>query len=504
MNATMSASFPFAELAALNVTITDLVADSREVKVGDTFVAFPGMKSDGRRHIAAAIAQGANAVIYEAEDFEWDEHWQVPHLAIAGLRGQSGELADHIYGQPTEKLWMVGVTGTNGKTSTTHWIAQVLSEIGRRCAVIGTLGNGYSDALQATANTTPEAIQVHKLCAEYLHGGAQAVAMEVSSHALDQGRIDGVHFDVALLTNLSRDHLDYHGDMESYAASKRKFFNVRTLRYVVLNLDDATGAAWAESLRNEGVEVVAYGLSDAALQRAQQLGLRMVYGHLLQMTDSGLSLGVHSSWGTARLESHLVGRFNAENLLGVLAVLLVSNIELAVAVESLAHVQAVAGRMQRLGGKAQPNVIVDYAHTPDALEKVLQTLREMMQTTGGNLICVFGCGGNRDQGKRPLMGQVAVRLADRSIVTSDNPRDEDPQEIIDQIIIGMRDDKYSVIVDRAAAIYHAIAHAQPGDTVLIAGKGHEQYQEVGGVKHAFSDSEVAQHALQHWPLEVRP
>ena len=504
MNATMSASFPFAELAALNVTITDLVADSREVKIGDTFVAFPGMKSDGRRHIAAAIAQGANAVIYEAEDFEWDEHWQVPHLAIAGLRGQSGELADHIYSQPTEKLWMVGVTGTNGKTSTTHWIAQVLSEIGRRCAVIGTLGNGYSDALQATANTTPEAIQVHKLCAEYLHGGAQAVAMEVSSHALDQGRIDGVHFDVALLTNLSRDHLDYHGDMESYAASKRKFFNVRTLRYVVLNLDDVTGAAWAESLRNEDVEVVAYGLSDAALQRAQQLGLRMVYGHLLQMTDSGLSLGVHSSWGTARLESHLVGRFNAENLLGVLAVLLVSNIELAVAVESLAHVQAVSGRMQRLGGKAQPNVIVDYAHTPDALEKVLQTLREMMQTTGGNLICVFGCGGNRDQGKRPLMGQVAVRLADRSIVTSDNPRDEDPQEIIDQIIIGMRDDKHSVIVDRAAAIYHAIAHAQPGDTVLIAGKGHEQYQEVGGVKHAFSDTEVAQHALQHWPLEVRP
>lgn len=504
MNATMSANFPFARLAALNVTITDLVADSREVKVGDTFVAFPGMKSDGRRHIAAAIAQGANAVIYEAEDFEWDQHWQVPHLAITGLRSQSGELADRIYGQPTEKLWMVGVTGTNGKTSTTHWIAQVLSEIDRRCAVIGTLGNGYSGALQATANTTPEAIQVHKLCAEYLQGGAQAVAMEVSSHALDQGRIDGVHFDVALLTNLSRDHLDYHGDMESYAASKRKFFNVRTLRYVVLNLDDVTGAAWAESLRNEGVEVVAYGLSDAALQRAQQLGLRMVYGHLLQMTDSGLSLGVHSSWGTARLESHLVGRFNAENLLGVLAVLLVSNIELAVAVESLAHVQAVAGRMQRLGGKAQPNVIVDYAHTPDALEKVLQTLREMMQTTGGNLICVFGCGGNRDQGKRPLMGQVAVRLADRSIVTSDNPRDEDPQAIIDQIIVGMRDDKHSVIVDRAAAIYHAIAHAQPGDTVLIAGKGHEQYQEVGGVKHAFSDSEVAQHALQHWPLEVRP
>jgi UDP-N-acetylmuramoyl-L-alanyl-D-glutamate--2,6-diaminopimelate ligase len=504
MNLKTNTGFPFESLATLCVTITRLVTDSRNVQAGDTFVAFPGVKNDGRRYIAAAIAQGANAVIYEAADFVWEAQWQVPHLAVEGLRGQTGALADGVYGKPTEKLWMVGVTGTNGKTSTTHWIAQALNNADKRCAVIGTLGNGYSGALQATANTTPEAIQVHKLCAEYLQGGAQAVAMEVSSHALDQGRIDGVHFDVALLTNLSRDHLDYHGDMESYAASKRKFFAVPTLRYVVLNLDDLTGADWAESLRKEGVEVVGYGLSDAALQRAQQLGLRMVYGHLLQMTDSGLSLGIHSSWGTARLESHLVGRFNAENLLGVLAVLLVSDLKLSVAIESLAHVQAVAGRMQRLGGKAQPNVIVDYAHTPDALEKVLQTLREMMQTTGGNLICVFGCGGNRDSGKRPLMGQVAARLADRSIVTSDNPRGEDPQAIIDQIIVGMRDDKHSVIADRAAAIYHAIAHAQPGDTVLIAGKGHEQYQEVGGVKYAFSDSEIAQHALQHWPLEVRP
>jgi len=505
MNTTaiLQTSFPHSQLAALQVPITQLVTDSRMIKAGDTFVAFPGEKNDGRKHIAAAIAQGANAVIYEASDFVWDANWQVPHLAVQDLRRKSGDLADAVYGKPTEKLWMVGVTGTNGKTSTTHWIAQALSDAQRRCALIGTLGNGRLGALQETANTTPEAIQVHKLCAEYLHDGAQAVAMEVSSHALDQGRIDGVRFDVALLTNLSRDHLDYHGDMANYAASKRKFFDVTTLRYAVLNLDDETGSAWAESLQKDGVEVVAYGLSDAALQRAQHLQLRMVYGHLLQMTDSGLSLGIHSSWGTARLESHLVGRFNAENLLGVLAVLLVSEIALEDAVDSLSRVQAVAGRMQRLGGKALPTVIVDYAHTPDALEKVLQTLREMMQSKGGNLVCVFGCGGNRDSGKRPLMGKVAARLADRSIVTSDNPRDEDPASIIDQITAGMRDDKHRVIADRAAAIYHAIAHAQPGDTVLIAGKGHEQYQEVAGVRHAFSDIEVAQRALQHWPLEVR-
>ncbi|MGB7649957.1 MAG: UDP-N-acetylmuramoyl-L-alanyl-D-glutamate--2,6-diaminopimelate ligase, partial [Gallionella sp.] len=374
----------------------------------------------------------------------------------------------------------------------------------KKCALIGTLGNGFADALQATANTTPEAIRVHKLCADYLHDGAQAVAMEVSSHALDQGRINGVHFDVALLTNLSRDHLDYHGDMESYAASKRKFFDVQSLRYVVLNLDDATGVEWAQALRKTGVEVIGYGLSDAALQHAQALSLRMVYGHLLAMTESGLQLTVHSTWGTAQFHSHLVGRFNAENLLGVLAVLLVSGIALNAAVESLANVRAVAGRMQRLGGKAQPTVIVDYAHTPDALEKVLQTLREMTVATSGNVVCVFGCGGNRDHGKRPMMGRVAEQFADRCIVTSDNPRDENQADIVAQITAGMQGKKHRVMLDRAAAIQHAIAHAQPGDTVLIAGKGHEDYQEIHGVKHPFSDVQVAQVALQQWPLAVRP
>jgi UDP-N-acetylmuramoyl-L-alanyl-D-glutamate--2,6-diaminopimelate ligase len=496
-------AFPFDRLAALNVRITRLVADSRLIQSGDIFVAYRGEKNDGRLYIAAAITQGANAVIYEAENFVWNATWEVPHLAVEDLRTQAGELADVVYGKATEKLWMVGVTGTNGKTSTTHWIAQALNDAAKKCALIGTLGNGFFDALQTTANTTPEAIQVHKLCADYLQAGAQAVAMEVSSHALDQGRISGVHFDVALLTNLSRDHLDYHGDMERYAASKRKFFDVQSLRYVVLNLDDATGAEWAAALRKDGVEVIGYGLSDAALKRAQILGLRMIYGHVAAMTESGLEIVVHSTWGTARLRSHLVGRFNAENLLGVLAVLLVSGIALNDAVDSLANVQAVAGRMQRLGGKSLPTVIVDYAHTPDALEKVLQTLREMTAVRGGNLVCVFGCGGNRDNGKRPMMGKVAEQLADRCIVTSDNPRDENPAEIVAQITLGMTGNNHRVIIDREAAINHAIAHAQPGDTVLIAGKGHEDYQEIHGVKHDFSDVQVAQRALQSWPMEVR-
>lgn len=496
-------SFPFERLSALNLRIARLVTDSRAIQAGDTFVAYRGEHSDGRLYIASAIKNGANAVIHEAENFAWDDAWPVPHLAVENLRDCVGELADKVVGGATEKLWMVGVTGTNGKTSTSHWIAQAFNDADKKCALIGTLGNGFADALQATANTTPEAIRVHTLCAEYLRAGAQAVAMEVSSHALDQGRISGVHFDVALLTNLSRDHLDYHGDMERYAASKRKFFDVKSLRHLVLNLDDATGAAWAGNLSRDGVEIIAYGLTDAALQRAQQLGLRMVYGHVAAMTENGLEIVVHSTWGTARLRSQLVGRFNAENLLGVLAVLLVSGIALADAVDSLAKVQAVAGRMQRLGGQSLPTVIVDYAHTPDALEKVLQTLREMTAVRGGNLICVFGCGGNRDNGKRPMMGKIAEQLSDRCVVTSDNPRDENPAEIVAQITLGMTGNNHRVVIDREAAINHAIAHAQPGDTILIAGKGHENYQEIRGVKHDFSDVQVASRALQNWPREVR-
>jgi len=326
-----------------------------------------------------------------------------------------------------------GITGTNGKTSTSHWIAHALNDAGKKCALIGTLGNGFlggngfADALQASANTTPDAISVHGLLADYLRADAQAVAMEVSSHALAQGRVNGVRFDVALLTNLSRDHLDYHGDMESYAASKRKLFDWQKLKFAVLNLDDAFGAELAGQLQDAEVEVIGYGLSplsnfppqageraneksakpssDAALQLAERLGLRMVYGDIAQMSGQGLRLDVHSSWGAAALESTLVGRFNAANLLGALAVLLVSGIELGEAVQSLSRVQAVAGRMQRLGGAGQPTVIVDYAHTPDALEKVLLTLREVGASQAGKLICVFGCGGDRDRGKRAMMGR---------------------------------------------------------------------------------------------------
>jgi UDP-N-acetylmuramoyl-L-alanyl-D-glutamate--2,6-diaminopimelate ligase len=492
--------FPLDQLNKLNVTISRLVTDSRAVTLGDTFVAYPGENSDGRRFIEQAIAQGANAVIWEAHGFDWNEEWQVPNLAVTDLRHKAGWLAHAVYGAPSEKLWVVGVTGTNGKTSTSHWIANALADAGRKCALIGTLGNGYPGALQPSANTTPDAIRVHGLFADYLSDGAQSVAMEVSSHALAQGRVNGVHFDVALLTNLSRDHLDYHGDMKSYAASKRKLFDWETLKSVVLNLDDAYGAELATELCGGRAEVVGYGMSDDALKLAERLGIRMVYGHLLGMSGQGLQLEVHSSWGGARLDSALVGRFNAANLLGALAVLLVSDIPLDAAVRSLAKVQPVAGRMQRLGGSAQPTVIVDYAHTPDALEKVLLTLREVSDAAGGRLICVFGCGGDRDRGKRPMMGRVAERFADHCIVTSDNPRSEDPQTIIAEVLAGMEASNHEIVADRAAAIVWAISSASHLDTVLIAGKGHEDYQEIGGVKHPFSDVKIAEFALEKWRI----
>lgn len=488
--------FPLEQLVNLKVPITNLVTDSRTLQLGDTFVACPGEKTDGRQFISDAIEKGANAVIWESQHFVWNEAWQIPNLGVADLRHKTGWLADAIYGSPSENLWLVGITGTNGKTSTCHWVAQALSDNSRQCAMIGTLGNGFAGKLEGSANTTPDAVRVHGLLADYLRDGAQAVAMEVSSHALAQGRVNGVRFDVALHTNLSRDHLDYHGDMESYAASKRKLFEWDRLKYAVLNLDDEFGAKLAEQLRDETVEVIGYGMSDAAMQLAGKLGIRMVYGHLAEMSGHGLQLDVHTSWGGAQLNSALIGRFNAANLLGALAVLLVSGVDLSDAVRSLSKVQAVAGRMQRIGAAQHPTVVVDYAHTPDALEKVLLALREANTQTGSRLICVFGCGGDRDRGKRAMMGKVAERFSDWCIVTSDNPRSEDPQEIIAEIIGGMSSNNHEIIVERAAAIQRAISRAQQIDTVLIAGKGHETYQEIKGVKHPFNDVLVAEQALK--------
>lgn len=487
-----------AKLANLGVKVTRLVTDSRVAQAGDTFLAYVGEHHDGRQFIAQAIAQGVNAVIWEAHGFSWQADWQVPNLAVHDLPHHLGGLADEVYGAPSQKLWMVGVTGTNGKTSTSHWIAQAFTENARKCALIGTLGNGFLGSLAPSANTTPDAIRVHGLLADFLQLQARAVAMEVSSHGLTQGRVHGVRFDVALLTNLSRDHLDYHGDMQRYAASKAKLFHDAQLKFAVLNLDDPFGVLLAEQLQDASVEVIGYGLSDAARQFANQSGLRLVHGNVLSMNGQGFHLDIQSSWGHATLHSHLIGRFNAENLLGVLAVLLVSKIPLQDAIDSLETVEAVSGRMQQLGKTGQPAVIVDYAHTPDALEKVLMTLRETTLASGGKVVCVFGCGGDRDRGKRKMMGSIAEKGADQVILTNDNPRNEVPAEIIAEIARGMHENRHRIVEDRTLAIQQAISAAAANDTVLIAGKGHETYQEIHGVKYPYSDTSVALAALQVW------
>jgi UDP-N-acetylmuramoyl-L-alanyl-D-glutamate--2,6-diaminopimelate ligase len=395
---------------------------------------------------------------------------------------------------------VIGVTGTNGKTTCSQWIAQALERTGRRCAVIGTLGYGLRPPLRPIANTTPDALWLHAQLAEFARRGAQAVAMEVSSIGLDQDRVAGVEFDVALFTNLTRDHLEYHRTMRRYREAKAKLFAWQTLKHAVVNLDDDFGVELARRIRRPGLKVIGYGFgAGRGAQATRVTGANLVTG------ARGVSFDVSTPWGSARVTSAVLGRHNAYNLLGTLAVLLASGVPLKQAVSALAAVKPVPGRLQPLGGGARPLVVVDYAHTPDALEQALTTLRELLESRITNhesrLICVFGCGGERDRGKRPQMGRVAARLADRVVVTSDNPRGENPRDIIEDIIAGARGAARSVAggieieADRRSAILRAVAGARRGDIVLVAGKGHEAYQEIRGARHPFSDAVVAREAL---------
>lgn len=460
-----------------------LTADSRAVRPGDVFLAFPGRVHDGRQHIAGAIAAGAAAVVWEPEGFDWHPEWRAVNHALPGVRAVSAELAAEWWGRPAEALWMIGITGTNGKTSCSHWLAEALTGLGRKTAAIGTLGNGFPGALAGSSHTTPDAVTLQGLLAGFRDAGAAGAAMEVSSHALDQGRIAGVAFDVAVLTNLSRDHLDYHGDMAAYAHAKARLFGWPGLQWAVLNQEDELGQRLLADLRGGRTQTLSYGIDSGDL-RAERL----------ELAASGLRMTVATPWGGGELHAPLIGRFNAMNLLACLGALLASDAPLEQALQALATTRPVAGRMQRLGGAGLPDVIVDYAHTPDALDKTLATLRDL---TAGRLICVFGCGGGRDKGKRPLMGGIAAERADLAIVTSDNPRGEDPAAIAADILAGMPPGQ-RVLLDRAEAVQAAIAEARAGDIVLIAGKGHEDYQESHGARRHFSDVEEAGRALKEY------
>lgn len=475
-----------AELARLGVVPTGITTDSRKLVPGMVFAAYPGAVHDGREFIQQAWAAAAAAVVWEADG---SEGMTLPTgkigFPVEGLKQQVSELAAAIYDEPSQAMRIIGVTGTNGKTSCTHWLAQAFNRAGQRAAVMGTLGNGIPPHLIHTSRTTDDAAVLQQQLAGYRDAAVDVVAMEVSSEGLDQGRVNGLHFDVALLTNLSRDHLDYHGDMAHYAAVKARLFSWPHLRAAVLNADDEFGSTLLQSAEVCSSHVVSYGFGAEATVR----------GSALVLTSESTHMRVDTPWGHAQLSAQLLGRFNAYNLLAALSVLLVCDMTLEQAVLHLSQVSAPQGRMQTVGGQGKPLVVVDYAHTPDALENVLLTLREMLD--GGKLYCVFGCGGDRDAGKRPLMGAIVSRLADQAVVTSDNPRTEHPADIIGHICEGMSGTQW-VEADRAEAIGMTLRAAHANDVVVIAGKGHENHQEINGVSYPFSDMDNAVKGLAIW------
>lgn len=474
--------------------VNGLALDSRRVQRGDLFFARAGARDHGARYAGQAVAAGAAAIACDAAEAPPAGVPEgVPLIRVQRLADRIGPIAARFHHQPARALEVFGITGTNGKTSCSHYLAQAFAADGSLCGVIGTLGYGIPgapDGLRPASHTTPDPITLQGELARMRAAGARRVVMEVSSHALAQGRTLGVDFTGAVFTNLTRDHLDYHGDAAAYGQAKRRLFDSPGLRFAVINGDDAFGREIMASLGREPV-CVSYGLGGDVPADGRQY----VRGSVIESSLAGIRLAIDSSWGRGELLTPLVGRFNASNALAVFAVLMLSGLSLDEALRRIAALRAVPGRMERFGGdRRRPLVIVDYAHTPDALEQALDTLRAH---AAGRLVCVFGCGGDRDRGKRPLMGGIAARLADRVIVTDDNPRGEDALAIVADILAGMPTDAaVDVVSDRAEAIRTAITGADAGDVVLVAGKGHEDYQEIGGRRLPFSDREVVAAALE--------
>jgi UDP-N-acetylmuramyl-tripeptide synthetase len=462
-----------------------LHCDSRKVGAGDGFVAWPGAATDGRRFVHAALAQGATACLVEREgagafNFESDAI-----ASYANLKPATGPIAAEYYGHPTRELDVVAVTGTNGKTSTAWWLAQALSHAGQPCGVIGTLGVGRPPQVEHTGLTTPDPVLLQRQFRSFVDQGLKACAIEASSIGIVERRMDGMRARVAMFTNFTQDHLDYHGSMEAYWQAKAELFRWPGLQAAVLNVDDEKGAQLADQL--QGLDVWTVSCGRPARLRALDIG----YGH------EGLRFTVAEGDSLHVLGTSLVGQYNVSNLMGVIGALRAMGVPLAQAVEACRSLLPVPGRMERIHLPGKPVVAVDYAHTPDALDKALQALKPLAQQRGGKLWCVFGCGGDRDPVKRPLMAAVAEKNADHVVVTSDNPRTEKPEAIICQILLGLSHrDVVEVQADRARAIAETVLSAQPQDVILVAGKGHEDYQEIGGVKHPFSDQDHARRALE--------
>lgn len=475
-----------------DIEITGVVLDSRQVIPGSVFLACAGLSSHGLDYVEHAVRAGASAVLWEPSPGATLPEFPADVLAIEvpKLSVHAGRMASAFYGDPSSRLRVVGITGTNGKTSVSHLTAQALSAYGRRCALVGTLGYGFPDSLEPASHTTPDPVRLQALLAQMSGSGAEAIAMEVSSHALEQHRVNGVQFHAAVFTNLTRDHLDYHGDLESYAAAKKRLFEMPGLAAAVVNADDSVGREILAAL-SAGIQRWAFATHQEALRDIPEG--QKIFAHSISFGEHGLELGVTTAESELVIRAPLFGRFNALNLLAVFGVLLSMDVTPAEAVRALAAVRPVRGRMERLGGGERPLVIVDYAHTPDALAQILTAAREHC---AGKLICMFGCGGDRDRGKRPEMGRIAESLADEVVVTDDNPRTEDGDAIVAQILAGMTAPLEATVErDRATAIHDAVARAQVGDVVVLAGKGHEDYQIVGAQRMEFSDREAALSAL---------
>ncbi|EGJ11505.1 UDP-N-acetylmuramoyl-L-alanyl-D-glutamate--2,6-diaminopimelate ligase [Rubrivivax benzoatilyticus] len=460
-----------------------LRTDSRLVQPGDAFIAWPGYANDGRRFVQQALDAGASTCLVELDGVEAFGFEDARVATLPDLKAVTGDIAHAYFEHPSQRLKLVATTGTNGKTSTAWWTAQALTRLGQRCGVMGTLGVGEPGAVRATGLTTPDPVTLHAAFRGFVDQGFAACALEASSIGIVEHRLDAAEIDVALFTNFTRDHLDYHGTMAAYWEAKRRLFAWPGLKAAVINVDDEQGARLA-------AEPLALDVWTYAVNGAARLVARDV-----RYVDGGLAFTLHEGDAAVEVRSTLIGEYNVHNLLAVLGGLRALGVALADAAAVVPALTPVPGRMQRVPGE-HVEVVVDYAHTPDALEKVLQALRPLAAARGGRLWCVFGCGGNRDATKRPLMGAIAARLADRVVATSDNPRDEAPCFILSQILAGVAGhDEVDVIEDRHEAIAYAVANAAPGDVVLLAGKGHEDYQEIKGVRRPFSDETEARAAL---------
>ncbi len=469
-------------LATLGVTPTGVADDSRQVHPGDLFLAYPGDLADGRRYIADALARGAVAVLWQpGGDFVWTH--AVPSLPVEALRPLAGPLAHTVHGYPSEALSLIAITGTNGKTTISQCLARVYP---KPCAIIGTLGVGFPGELVETGFTTPEATTLMRCLADFRERGAAAVALEASSIGIAEGRMNGARVDVAVFTNFTRDHLDYHGTMEAYADAKEQLFHWPRLRTAVVNLDDELG----RKLSRDATALRVLGYAIGELRRDYPAVVR---AEELVDTPFGQRFNLVLPNGRAVVDTMLVGRYNISNLLAIAAVLYDAGLAAHDVARRLSELTPPPGRLERVGGEGEPLVVVDYAHTPDALDNALTALRAVANSRNGRLVVVFGCGGDRDKGKRPEMGNVAERCADRVLVTSDNPRSEDPAAIVADIVAGMRQPE--IEIDRATAIRRAVLEADVRDVVLLAGKGHEPYQDMGSIRLPFSDVEQAGAAL---------